>query len=1123
MQPVEKNRRSHRQGLSRARMMLRDRLGWLPGFPGEVRESCIAWKTFEPTSSDFLTETIVDGETLREMEFALTKLRHQFPHALPKLTPSVDRWLARMDYLLQALKESVHRKHAIDLCLWSESQLIPMRWRLLIQRIQTQHPELKRILNAVLFQQMTGLNTPSFHVLTWIEKHQQQFVQLTRTPLGSHSDRLVALQLLILRLRKETPEKLQDRLLDILGHEVTWQLPSQDYYSHANWVAKKIHLRLKYPDAEVALPERRTDDSVGELIKSLLVTLVGFEPAVRSRALKLWDCLIAPDFAAQLQSQYSHVASEESRLLDIWNQLDHQSRIPREKRKHWKRQARVTATIILPIKPLRYAIDSMNHCCQNRDLLKAWHEFFLSCGLENATKRLVVFQHWMRAARQNFKYGQERLVEFLQCFGRASRRYGACVTLLNQWCQQIQGESESSSCFVEDYLSRDASWSHGRRLLGIVEQLVFVQKVEVGPKLLCSVATFLRYCPHDQKLLDVIQELATERDSNYKEGHIQIALLFGDDASQVCSLLLSLSSNWLLERPIEHLTRSICDRELRGLVRELVQNDDVAKLDEVSQATLMLEAFGLKFPDWEFESAETGWVTRYPVELRESLLKLCDVTLEARQVAERVMSKDLPRREQVESELVAIQAKLDREDDELLRDHLRRRMNHLLHRLESQDSISEQRMGRLKRKLQHRALQLKVEHILARCRSLVQQHLQLRGLGADRSCEFFRSPYRELFTGVANLRGRTKTLGLRLLLESTSERPWNYLPSSRNELFQSRMKSLGVDLEPWLDDRTHLAGRTSCGQTYTVRWTKQLIDYFLMGFHFQTCLAPDDCNFFSTISNAVDVNKQVLYGKTESGRVVGRCLFALTTHGKILTFHRYAHNQDDGFDALVDRFARALADAMRTTLVSHGIVESLGVDDWYNDGPVPVGGEWDLQSDDSLLLRILRDQDSTRIVDRLRQLVGYHVALESLLEKLLELEEFQKRSDILLAFAERLDTSQPVELRYQLRLAALIYRSGHRETALSILNRVKPNRLMAVLKQNECRYCDGFHRIGDYDVVAGMLVEFNPSFALRVLRQTRPADVVEDIDEQHAKRRAALATVHSRLGRDRLVQKLLQK
>ena len=157
-----------------------------------------------------------------------------------------------------------------------------------------------------------------------------------------------------------------------------------------------------------------------------------------------------------------------------------------------------------------------------------------------------------------------------------------------------------------------------------------------------------------------------------------------------------------------------------------------------------------------------------------------------------------------------------------------------------------------------------------------------------------------------------RKLGMRLLLHRFHEGASDFSDEPKNVAFRQQLEAKGISLEPWLSDSFELLAKTHDGEPYRVSFTRDVVDYLMMGLHFDTCLSPGSCNFFSTIANAVDINKQVVYGKTDSGRVIGRCLFTLTDQGSILTYHRYAHEPADAFDAAVDQFAERLAQAMNT-------------------------------------------------------------------------------------------------------------------------------------------------------------------------------------------------------------------
>ena len=153
------------------------------------------------------------------------------------------------------------------------------------------------------------------------------------------------------------------------------------------------------------------------------------------------------------------------------------------------------------------------------------------------------------------------------------------------------------------------------------------------------------------------------------------------------------------------------------------------------------------------------------------------------------------------------------------------------------------------------------------------------------------------------------------------------------------MRARGVDPGPWLDDAAHVV-TAGDGRPVELALCSDPLEVFAMGAHFDTCLAPDGCNFFSVVTNAADVNKRVLYARRD-GQVVGRCLLALTDASHILTFNAYAHDGRLELERLVRAHAEALAARMGTHLAARGRVSTLLGRDWYDDGAVDLVGRYD--------------------------------------------------------------------------------------------------------------------------------------------------------------------------------------
>ena len=336
---------------------------------------------------------------------------------------------------------------------------------------------------------------------------------------------------------------------------------------------------------------------------------------------------------------------------------------------------------------------------------------------------------------------------------------------------------------------------------------------------------------------------------------------------------------------------------------------------------------------------------------------------------------------------------------------------------------------------------------------------------------------------------------MRLLLHRFGDAACDFSAEPKNVEFRQQLEAKGITLAPWLSDSFELLATTGGGEPYRVAFTRDIVDYLMMGLHFDTCLSPGSCNFFSTIANAVDINKQVVYGKTNSGRVIGRCLFTLTDQGTILTYYRYTHDPADAFDAAVEQFAERLAQAMNTRLASSGKVPTLVAHDWYDDGAVRRESMLDLQSADGVVRQLLRRTEPDVVIDELNRVLGADDAVRSVLSSLLFVDEFTRRPAIVAPFVNAYGFDAGVAFKERFRLAILARGAGLHESARAIVLALRPNTLPARLKRDHCTGCCAFHGIGSYQEVFDVLTDHSPTLALRAVRATRPGKLTQDTDE----------------------------
>ena len=138
--------------------------------------------------------------------------------------------------------------------------------------------------------------------------------------------------------------------------------------------------------------------------------------------------------------------------------------------------------------------------------------------------------------------------------------------------------------------------------------------------------------------------------------------------------------------------------------------------------------------------------------------------------------------------------------------------------------------------------------------------------------------------------GRQRQIGLRLMLNADCEQKNAEPLEPANRRFLESMSKRGINVGPWLRASQCVSVSAATGQTVQLGFATDTLDVLIMGLHFDTCLSPTSFNYFSSVANASDINKQVLYCRDEQGKVLGRCLFAINGAGQVQTFQRYCHH-----------------------------------------------------------------------------------------------------------------------------------------------------------------------------------------------------------------------------------------
>jgi hypothetical protein len=108
---------------------------------------------------------------------------------------------------------------------------------------------------------------------------------------------------------------------------------------------------------------------------------------------------------------------------------------------------------------------------------------------------------------------------------------------------------------------------------------------------------------------------------------------------------------------------------------------------------------------------------------------------------------------------------------------------------------------------------------------------------------------------------------------------------------------------------------------------------FMGEYGFASCLSLRGINVWSAVSNAIDLDKAVVWARDPAGNIVGRRLIALTPHG-LVSYRTYTNRHGLSLDGFFEKFLDAYAAHCGTTVTHRVSPGPLLSDDWYDDGSI---------------------------------------------------------------------------------------------------------------------------------------------------------------------------------------------
>ena len=539
------------------------------------------------------------------------------------------------------------------------------------------------------------------------------------------------------------------------------------------------------------------------------------------------------------------------------------------------------------------------------------------------------------------------------------------------------------------------------------------------------------------------------------------------------------------------------------LQKQLLEEADCKTLAHLTRLVTVADG---SIPDLPVASkASAPWMHRYPAEFGEHLKALRSFLPngEAQKRAAAILGKDFPDPEELQRELDHVLASSARAPSE----KLTRRAAKLRGWIERPRIPSAVRLKNLERKLIAAVRQTRLE----KWRSTIHEQASAR---LTQTLPGFQ--HRDKW--LASPRLTPHVLGIAEMDKSRQRHPlwvlrhfdhYDFRNEPANRKFVARLEAKGLDLGPWLDGigtQTFLSNEKA---SLHLSLEDDPLEILEMGQHFRTCLSPDGCNYFSVYANLSDINKRIVYGRT-NGKVRSRCLLAISEEGTVLVFHPYSHESWTQFREAITAFAEHLAGEMGTVVTPQGTVANLVGPDWYDDGSIDVGSRFGFLREGSAFRNELAKIDPSQFRQRLFEEITTLDALT--LPYLLHLDEFTQRPELVLPlFPEIQDNEEFLLVETLLRAAELGWRAGESDYSLTLLRRHGPGLLL-----REPNFYLHWSTLW-------MLAQHEPSRALKILKKLRPRGVRSWNNETDRTRLLAGAESYYQLRRPNMARQLFQK
>ncbi len=1098
---------------ARVKVLLSANLGWLEGFPLEVAGGIVRWLAVPAAAPP--EEMRLEGQHLSRATYALNKLRGELAPALALLLDNPEAWLDSVESRLERLKGAVHRGDRLSQRFFQDD-LFPARFREEASRLAAEEPRLKPLLNALAWVH-AGYPEKARADLDAVREWGPRFA-----PFADRRDEIPAI-LSFLRLAqlaashgRERVQPLAACLLDERSHDV----PLGEAGQICGQILQGLGKRGDSP-----LPE--TLPMGGKLGRELAFwceELVQQNRPTRLKLLRLFE-LATP---LPLLEQWADWWDTTRRLLREAQRLralpyDRESRraLRLQVERHRKATPPPFATEnlmgalrlhttgevsdrtdpllrVLPLLPAGAAAPGRPHFAVHWSLLDepgpespAPRIATLLTGFERYLRRLshlplpatAWLEPWARLAENPIYYWntlEYDLVEEMQTHRRPQRAVLAAYDHLATVAARYGGLSADAAVKAVElfFLAPDpdlaAAFFDSLQSKG--DSKIYLSA--------SSVRLALRLCRESpERFADVLKSLITQEDREE-----------------------FLLSDWP-----EPILSPLSTGAVGEIAREAVVARQLDRLLACGTKSILLNAAGIEPPlPAPCEAVSPGWIERYPQELHTEIGRLAGLLEDAEARVSHWLAADLPDAQRLEREIQTIEQRLPKADIER-QPALRTRLANLRARLAQPPALSPARLERLRARLGRAWGRAVLDRWAGEIDTLLPGALR-RLLGVEEVPPWLlESRNLSLLAAASRLPEGHRKLAYRLFRLRCGPPPWDLRDAPQNRRFVASLPHL--DWSPWIDGAGTLAEPAQDGRTLHLTLEDDPLEVFRMGAHFQTCLSPGAMNYFSVFANAADINKRVLYARDGAGKVVGRCLLALTAKGEMLVFEAYCHDGDLGFEKICAGFADQLARRMGTVRVPRGTVPALVASRWYDDGPLDFSRSYPALEEGSPLRRRLATLRPDELPGELRRALKPARLDETTLPLVLNLPEIQARPALAVPLLRPVTECRALPDGALVTAAHLATEAG----AGDLVRRLLLRSLIEHLRR-------GYQGQGRCEHLAiNLLLRFDPARLLALLRQTRARSVHDWLDEPDLSRLEDTALALEALHRPRQAQTLWRR